>query len=197
MHQIYTSNSSTIQLATVVRNNNPSNLEPRGVSQFLVMSHLTSYDTITSRPVRLCLRSEMIINCSQLTTTIDIKLKDSFLFYVVAVDQVNILVFLQQSGVVLQILLRRKAKLFIELMIAVQNLNTVCHLVKRTRPEGPCGNKSISMTAISIHVVDCTCPPGFMKAKIDTKCECVCDKRYETFTNTGRNDIFKCRLKYE
>ena len=38
------------------------------------------------------------------------------------------------------------------------------------------------MTNISIHIVDCTCPPGFMKAKIDTKCECVCDKRYKIFT---------------
>ena len=35
--------------------------------------------------------------------------------------------------------------------------------------------------SISIHAIDCTCPPGFMRAKSDTKCECVCDKRYKTF----------------
>ena len=177
---------------TVERNNySLSNLEPRGVSQFLSMSNLTSNGAITSQPVRLCLCSEMIVNCSQQTTTIDVKMQDSFSFYVVAVDQVN-----RNVSATVRSSFTESDDITLEESETIRRIGDSCSKLKyrvpfkKSRetykmtifPQGPCGNKGISMTSISIHVVDCTCPPGFMKAKIDTKCECVCDKRYKTFT---------------
>ena len=171
------------------KKNNISHLESRGISQFLARSHLVSYNTITSRPVRLCLCSEtMIADCEQQTTTIHVKINDSFSFYAVAVDQVNKSVAATVKS--------SFSGLILEESETIRRIGTNCSKLKyrvpfkKSRetykltifPDGPCGNKSISMMTISIHVNDCMCPPGFMKAKTDTKCECVCDKRYEIFT---------------
>ena len=173
----------------IVSNNILPNLEPRGVSQFIAISDLTSYNgTISSGPVSLCLcRETTIVDCGQRTTTIQVKMNDSFSFYIVAVDQVNKTVAATVRSSFRDISLEESE--------TIRRINTNCSKLKyhvpfphlnqtyklTIYPEGPCGNKSISMMTISIHAIDCTCPPGFMRAKSDTKCECVCDKRDETF----------------
>ena len=115
-------------------------------------------------------------------------MNDSFSFYVVAVDQVN--------RTVAATIRSSFRDLNLEESETIHRIGTICSRLKyrvpfnkshetyklTIFPEGPCGNKSFSVMTISIHTIDCMCPPGFMKAKSDTKCECVCDKRYETFT---------------
>ena len=174
---------------TVVSNKATLDLEPKGVTRFEAISHLTSYDTVSSKPVRLYLCSEpMMIECGQQTSCIQVKMNDSFSFHVVAVDQVNkTLAATVKSSL---------SNLTLEESETVQRIGTNCSKLKyhvsfpksyktynlTIFPKGPCGNKSISMLTISIYVINCSCPPGFMRTESDTKCSCVCDKRYKTFS---------------
>ena len=48
--------------------------------------------------------------------------------------------------------------------------------------EGPCNNQGISTLNVTIYVDECSCPPGFMPADRNTKCDCICDRRFKTFT---------------
>ena len=174
---------------TVISNKSAVNLEPNGIKRFKTISHLTSYDTISSRPVRLCICSEtMTIECGKHAVSIQVKMSDSFSLYVVAVDQVNKTVpatvfssftnhLLEESETIRRISAScSKLKYHVPFPKSYETHKLIIF------PEGPCSNKSISVLNISINVINCSCPPGFMRAQSETKCDCVCDRQSESFS---------------
>ena len=75
---------------TVVSGTNSSKLEPSGVDRFKEISNITSFDTVSSKPVRLCpCNKNMEPDCSQQTYPVHVRNKSSFYFPVAGVDQVN------------------------------------------------------------------------------------------------------------
>lgn len=187
---------------TVISNKHA--LEPNGITRFKTISRLTSYDTISSRPVRLCFCNETLaVNCDKQAAVIEVKMNDSFSLHVVAVDQVNKTVaatvfssftdhLLQESETI-----RRIGKACSKLKYQVPFPKSYETYKLIIFPEGPCCNKGISALNISISVMNCSCPPGFMRAQSETKCACICDRRYESFskhiTNCSIADQFVIR----
>ena len=174
---------------TVISNKSAFNLEPNGIKRFKTINHLTSYDTISSRPVRLCICNEtMTIECGKRAVSIQVKMNDRFSLYVVAVDQVN--------KTVPATVISSFTDHLLEESETIRRIGTNCSKLKyhvpfpksyeiyklTIFPEGPCSNKSISVLNISINVINCSCPPGFMRAQSETKCDCVCDKQHESFS---------------
>ena len=188
---------------TVTSNQNTLNLEPKGLTRFKVMSNLKSYDTISSRPVRLCICSEtMTIECGKWTTSIQVKMNDSFSLYVVAVDQVNKTVAATVKSSFKDLMLKESETIRrvgtkcsqLKYHVPFPNSNETYKLV--IFPEGPCGNKGISALNVTVIVINCSCPPGFMRAESETKCKCMCDRQHEFFKYiTGCNIVHQSVIR--
>ena len=178
---------------TVVSDATSFNLKPSGASRFIEISNLASYDTVTSRPVRLCLCNKlkdiMEPDCSQQTHKVLVKMKSAFPIYIAAVDQVN-------HTIAATILSKFKDNINLMESETIKRIGPGCHKLKyrisfpsikkyelHLYPKGPCADKSISKLKISVDVVSCTCPPGFMQEDTDTRCVCVCDQTLSKYIN--------------
>ena len=161
-------------------------LKPSGTSQFKEISTLTSYDTVSSEPMRLCLCNKNLNNtmepdCSQRVHRVNVKIKNDFSVHIAAIDQVN--------HAVPATIISKFKNLNVTESQTVQRIGPECHELKYhvafpsvstyklyMYPDGPCAAKGISRLNISVNVTSCTCAPGFMQEDSNTKCACECDK---------------------
>ena len=172
----------------VVNPENHFTLQPNGIVKLKDISNITSFETISSKPVRVCLCQNSVPDCNQQNYSIEIKDKNGFIVPIAAVDQVQHIVSATIHSKFKDVKVSESQ--------TVQRINANCSNLEyqvsfpRVREnyeliihaEGPCNNKGISTLNVSIYVDDCSCPPGFMPADRNTQCDCVCDRRYETFT---------------
>ena len=161
-------------------------LKPSGTSQFKEISTLTSYDTVSSEPMRLCLcnknlNNTMELDCSQRVHRVNVKIKNDFSVHIAAIDQVN--------HAVPATIISKFENLNVTESQTMQRIGPECHELKYhvafpivstyklyVYPDGPCAAKGISRLNISVNVTSCTCAPGFMQEDSNTKCACKCDK---------------------
>ena len=173
----------------VVNQTDFSTLQPAGVIKLKEISNITNFETVSSKPVRVCLcQNYSELDCSQQNYSIDIKDKNGFVVPIAAVDHVQ--------HMVAATILSMFQDLEVSESQTVQRINANCSNLEyqvsfpRVREtyelvihaEGPCNNQGISTLNVSIYVDECSCPPGFMPADRNTKCDCICDRRFETFT---------------
>jgi predicted outer membrane repeat protein len=172
----------------VVNQSDFSILQPAGVMKLKEISNITNFETISSKSVRVCLCQSSEPDCSQQNYSIDIKNKNGFVVPVAAVDQVQ--------HMVAATILSKFHDLKVSESQTLQRINANCSnleyqvsfpRVKETyelviHAQGPCNNQGISTLNVTIYVDECSCPPGFMPADRNTKCDCICDRRFETFT---------------
>ena len=86
-HNLY---GGLLDRCRVVSETNSSRLEPVGADRFKEISNITSYTTVTSKPVRLChCKNDSIPDCNKQSYSIQVSNRDAFNITVVAVDQVN------------------------------------------------------------------------------------------------------------
>ena len=179
---------------TVVSNARPFELKPSGTSLFKEISNLASYDTISSKPVKLCLcmhkkNNTMEPDCSQRRHKVRIKMKNDLPISIAAVDQVN-------HTIAATILSKFNDNINLTESETIKRIGPECHKLKyrisfpsikkyelHLYPKGLCADKSISKLKISVDVVSCTCPPGFMQEDTDTRCVCVCDQTLSKYIN--------------
>ena len=174
----------------VVSGTNSSGLWMSGASKFKEMSNITNFETVNSKPVRICICNDFDNkpDCDRQPHSIKVKNKDSFSILVAAINQVN-----QTISATVQ---SRFDDLYLSESQRIRRIDASCSSleyrvsfpnVSRSYdltlfPEGPCDDKGNSGLNVDIEVVDCSCPPGFIPADTDLECSCVCDDRYGAFS---------------
>ena len=155
-----------------------------GVTYIQNISENTQLDSISSKPVRLCLcNSEHEPDCSYQFPIITVKKGEAFNVSVVAVDQVNNTVDANISSSVSSNKggigeIQRVGRNCTDLTYNVyspHNSETI-----KLFADGPCGSAALSTSHITIQFTDCKCPVGFQplsNSKSSMRCECVCDSR--------------------
>ena len=176
---------------TVISRINASVLEADGESRIKELSNILSFDTVSSKPVRLCYCNiQDKPDCSQLTRKITIKQGDDLNVSIAAVDHVENTV---RATINSQF---RKHPASIPERSRLQSISENCSIIdyqllypmKTTEhdlvlfAEGPCENKSISTLTVKVRVINCTCANGFVKADYTKKCVCICDVKNELFS---------------
>ena len=172
---------------SVVNEEYSSQLEPEGAAHFKNISNIETFDTVSSRPVRVFLCTQTETNCGQ-HTSMNIKLGKSneFKISLVAVNQIG-----QKTPATIHSRLITDTGSTLEDQLQVAQLSMAsCSEVEFLMSfpgagkyklivfaEGPCDNRGISSVEIDINVEECSCPVGFMQDKNSTKCECVCDQK--------------------
>ena len=185
-HDLY---GGLLDRCTVVSDTNIPGLEPIGVVRFKEISNITNLTTVSSNPVRLCLceSNDSEPDCAHTLFSIQVKNKDNFSIRVAAVDQVNHTVpatvqsrFEDLNLAESQSIRRIDATCSkLEYRVSFPNVPEIYDLT--VFPEGPCGDKGISKLIVSIHVISCSCPPGFVSADTDQECACICDKTFSNY----------------
>ena len=167
---------------TVTNSTNQSILEPNGITRFKSISNITSFNTISSKPVRVCLCVNSTPNFIIQTHTVQVKQGGTMSLSLAAVDQVaNIVTATIQSRVEHFNLSKNQATQTID--AACSNLKYQIMASPRPVPykamiyaDGPCGDKGISKLTVSIDVIHCTCAPGFEIDDNNDECKCKCDE---------------------
>lgn len=173
----------------VVSNSTPLKLISAGDFWFKNISNLTTYDTISSKPVRLCLckrnNSKIEPDCSRRVQTynVSIRMKDDFSVSVAAVDHVDHTI---PATIVSHFEFENLSLAESE---TIQRIGNKCHELEYhvsfpavgtydlyMYPKGPCADKGISRLNISVRVKSCVCPPGFMQKDSNRECACICDQ---------------------
>ena len=153
-----------------------------GVSYLGNISNITSLDTISSLPVRVCFcNSQSEPDCSYQPPPIKVKKGEAFTVSLVAVDQVNhsvdanIISSLSsqdggfREGQQIQSVGRNCTDLTFN-VVSPYDLETI-----NLFADGPCGSSKPSIRNLDIQFTDCTCPVGFEPFNSEIRCECICD----------------------
>lgn len=166
----------------------PYQLELSGLARFREISNIDNLVGIGSRPVRVCLCSNNVPDCSLRTHHIQIKRGEKFSIQAVAVNQVEqptIATFQSQFHYLSllsenQSTRRVDAKCsLLDYQLSFPQADREYELVIFT--EGPCGRKGISKLEITVNVINCSCPPGFMPSTFTTDCNCICDSQLSAY----------------
>ena len=169
------------------------NSESSGVTRLKEISNM-NLKTVSSRPVRVCLCKNNTPDCNQLTHSIQVKRGNLFTIPVVAADQVRSSkystihsrlkgAYLPENQTIHKIDINCTSLMY---KIFFPEADTDYKLTMY--PEGPCSDKGISVVNITIHILNCLCPPGFMKTASTTECACTCDKRLTSFIKECDSD---------
>ena len=147
-----------------------------------IISKITSLDTISSLPVRVCFcNNESEPDCSYQPPTINVKKGHALSVSLVAMDQVynpvnaNISSFLSSQdggfseGQQTQPLGRKCTDLMFN-VYSPHHFETL-----NLYADGPCGSSPLSIKHQNIQFTNCTCLVGFEPIDSETKCECNCD----------------------
>ena len=167
-------------------NINQSLLEHSGIAHFKSISNITSLDTISSKPVRVCICINSTRNCDLRTYSIQVKERGSILLQLAAVDQV----YNEKTATIL-FEFHNESDVKLSENEATQTISAGCtsleyhiNAVPRALPyeakvyaDGPCGHIGISKLTVSIHVFPCTCVPGFEVDDNNNACKCKCDEQ--------------------
>ena len=162
-----------------------SQIELKGIARFQNITNINDNNSVSSKPVRVCLCVNETLDCNQRMHTIKIKKGslNEFSIELAAIDQVNHIV----SATILSTSTD-------ELVTQVARENSSkCSTVtfKKNFPdapktynfdlyaEGPCKNKGISTIKVSVKVEECLCPAGFMTDESSINCRCMCDQKLQ------------------
>ena len=159
-----------------------------GAAYFKEISNITNFDSVSSKPVRVCVCINGEPDCSLQAYYIRVKYRNGFSFQVAAVDQVN--------NTVTATVYSNYKNLNVTASQTVRRIDAECSNLEyyiffpnalRTYDlniyaDGPCSNKSISSLNISIYVDSCLCPLGFVPDDQSSRCECICDNRFSAFS---------------
>ena len=172
---------------------NNSRFDQSGLSTFRSVSNISSLDTISSWPVKVCYCENAVHNCNIQSRSIQVKQRDSFTIQLAAVDQVD-----RTVSATIQSSLSTKLTKFPEKQ-ATQKIGSNCsdlsyrlisptnytenEVIAKFYADGPCGNKSSSTFIVNINIVPCSCAAGFMITDVSTACDCICDRQLTKFIN--------------
>ena len=155
-----------------------------GVNYLGDITNITTLDTISSLPVRVCFcKSESEPDCSYQPPTIKVKKGEAFTMPLVAVDQVN-----HSADANIISSLSSQDGGFSEGQ-QTQSVGKNCSNVTfnvfsphnseiiNLFADGPCGSSTLSTRHLYIEFSECTCPVGFQPLDSDTRCGCDCDSK--------------------
>ena len=186
---------------TIITNTNQSQFVRNGVARFNSISNHTNIETISSKPLQVCLCEDGSPKCHIKLKSAHVKHKDKLVLQLVAVDQV-------QNPVSTTIKTNVEGfKLSTDQ--ASQPIDTACSELKyhitappRADPydatifaDGPCKDIGISKLVINIRVVPCTCPPGFQVDVGNKTCACTCDQSLLHFIPNLECDLEQYSVK--
>ena len=175
---------------TVDSTANHFSFELTGITRLKEIANLATFNTVSSDPVQLCLcdNTNFVPNCSRSMMSVQVRNKDTFSIFVAAMDQVYQMVpatiqsRLQDINLTESQRIRRIDAICsdLEYRVVFPNASRTYDLI--LFPQGPCADRGNSRLTISVDVLSCSCPYGFVPANVDTECSCVCDDRYEMFS---------------
>ena len=173
--------------------NGPNTINAAGFLKEI--SNIRCFDTISSKPVRLCYCKNNQPDCDQQVHSIEVIRGDDFKISLAAVDQVNrsVSATIQSQFVNLTVPESQSVQKVsanctdLEYQISFPSVQAKYELIAYAW--GPCGNQSISKINVTITVHSCTCANGFIQADNTTKCTCICDNRYKMFSSISLNAI--------
>ena len=179
---------------TIVSDTNSSWLEQRGAAGFEKVSNIRNFDTISSKPVRVCLCKNNEPDCSHQTYMKDVTRGETFTISVAAVDQVNQTVTATIQSRFEDLTLSRSQTVHkidancsdIEYLVSFPDVSKPEVYELTIYAEGPCNNTGISNFNVTIHVPDCSCTNGFMQER-NTRCVCICDQQDKRFSKYIKN----------
>ena len=171
---------------TIPSNINQSLQEHSGIAHFKSISNITSLDTISSKPVRVCICINSTRNCDLHTYSVQVKERGSIVLQLAAVDQV----YNEKTAIIL-FEFHNESDVKLSENEATQTISAGCtsleyhiNTVPRALPykakvyaDGPCGYIGISKLTVNVHVVPCTCVPGFEVDDNNNACKCKCDEQ--------------------
>ena len=175
---------------TVVSRSNHSQLESRGLTRFKEISNLIDLKNISSKPVQVCLCNNNQPDCSSQTHSIQVKRGDIFTLCVAAINQIGM-----PTNAMIQ---SRFQNLYMSENQTVHNIRANCSTldfqvsfpqVEREYElaiytKGLCSEMGIPALKVHVHVLSCSCGPGFMLTKFSTECTCICDERLSAYIKT-------------
>ena len=163
------------------------------ISHWKVISNLTSLNTISSQPAKVCHCNNHKPDCDKKIYSRQIKQGDKFKISVVVVDQVkqpvsaSVVSILNTSNAAFprnQSLQRIDASCYdLEYNISFPTAGQTHELTIDVNNH-PCNdNYTFSKIIVLVDVIECSCAPGFMPAAgLTTECYCLCDKQDKTFS---------------
>lgn len=176
---------------TIANGTNSPTLQPDGASRLKNISNIMNFDTVYSEPVRLCLCRNNEPDCSQPVIHIQVVQGNEFTVGpIAAVDQVRhpvtaiVMSAFNESG--LNTLLANH--MIQEVGTACSNLTYQVSFPSALKnytlilyANGPCDQRGISEFPIDVYVLECSCAIGFIRNKLNSKCNCICDTQ-QTFS---------------
>ena len=159
-------------------------LEP-GIAHFKSISNITSLNTISSKPVRVCLCVNSTPNCIIRVHSVQVKQRSTILISLAAVDQVaNVVTATIQSRAKHFSLSKNQSTRIIdaacsslEYHITASPRQVPCKATIIIYADGPCGDKGISRLTVNVDVVHCTCAVGLVVVDSNEACKCKCDEQ--------------------
>ena len=153
-----------------------------GIAYFRNVSLATNI-SMSSRPVRICICTSGIHDCTNHSRISDVKKGEAFNMSLVAVDQVG-----QPVNATIQTLLNSAESGLAEGQLA-KNISTKCtnltfnvfsphdsEILALYASDGPCRNAKPSTATVEIHFLPCSCPIGLQidsrTYQINCTCEC-------------------------
>lgn len=172
---------------TVAVITNSSKWEASGDSHFLSISSIKTFDTVSSKAVRVCICNENQPNCTQETHSISIRRGkiNTFTLQLAAVDQVSQPVpamissrFTDDSISASQTVRASSTTCTdVEFQVSFPKMSKTVSYTLHIFSNGPCSDKDKSAFSVDVNVSDCSCPPGFMPQESSTDCRCICDQK--------------------
>ena len=156
-----------------------------GASRFKRLTNLDNFDTVSSKPVRICIckNGSLEQDCSQRQSTINIQRGTlEFQVSLAAVDQVNKIINARIESSF------KGSDIYIHGSQAINSTECADVTFQTSVPDelsvyelwiyvdGPCGNGTESSVKVNVNVEECQCPPGFMPDYSSTDCDCQCDE---------------------
>ena len=200
-HDLY---GGILDRCTVVSDTNSSEVK-LGAARFKEISRITSFNTIRSEPVRVCLCKGNKSDCSQQAQPVTVKQGNEFTIGpIAAVDQVEhpvtatVVSSFNQSDLTLSV-----NEMSQKVGMACSNLTYQVTFPSAPKEyelilhaQGPCNDKGISSFVVNVHVIKCSCAIGFIRNKHDVKCTCVCDtdttfSKYITMCSSSTESVIR------
>ena len=191
---------------TAVIDTNSTLLEQNGATLFKDISNIVDFDTVSSKPTRVCPCQNNVPNCSLSISSIEVKQGNGFTVGpIAAIDQVgHPLTATVRSTFRESHLISLPANQMIQevdpnctnldYQVGFPSISRKYELILYA--EGPCDGRGISEFTIDVQVLECSCPRGFMRNNLDPKCTCICDtekgfSKYITVCNASSESVIR------
>ena len=189
---------------TATVNSNSTLLEQNGATLFKDLSNIANFDTVYSKPTRVCPCQSNMPNCSISMPSVQVKQGNGFTVGpIAAIDQVD-------HPLAATVISTFKERISLPANQSSQEVGRNCTNLayqigfpKAPRKykliiyaDGPCDRKGISELSIDVQVIECSCPRGFTRNKLDSTCSCICDtektfSRFITICNASSESVIR------